>query len=134
MAFRAPAAASVGTSCPLCGGVAHASEGTIGAHLALLSCTHCRIFVIEKQLLDVITNARQWNLLPVLRHVELLSWAAKSAASDGTVLLITSTNWIRVANNQQRLQQEQMCSVGVGDGIPELDFQVVAASSRGHRA
>jgi hypothetical protein len=129
MAFRAPAQPALAKSCPLCGGTAHVSEGTLEAHIALLSCARCRIFVIEKQLVDVIMNARAWNLLPVLRYVELLSWAAQSAASQGAVLLITSTNWIRVAINQHRLQETHLRPVDCGYVVPENRFQTAAAFS-----
>jgi hypothetical protein len=114
--------------------MAHASEGTVEAHLALLSCARCRIFVIERRLVDVIMNAREWNLLPVLRYVELLSWAAQSAASQGAVLLITSTNWIRVAISQHRLQEAHMPPDDFGDVVRDASFQPVATSARERRA
>ena len=133
MASSVPAQSALTGSCPLCDGTAHASEGTVEAHLALLSCTRCRIFVIERRLLDVITNAREWNLLPVLRYVELLSWAAQSAASQGAVLLITSTNWIRVAISQHRLREEHLSPADFGHVVPDASLQPVATSTRERR-
>jgi hypothetical protein len=100
------ASSALAASCPLCGGEAHVSEGTAEAHLSLLSCGRCHIFVIEKQLVDVIMNARAWSLLPVLRYVASLSLAAQAAAAQGAVLLITSTNWIRVAVGKQHVISE----------------------------
>lgn len=97
------AESSGGATCPLCGGAAQASEGVVEAHIALLACAHCRAFVMEKRLIDVVMNARAWNLRPVLRHTAFLSRAAQQAAAHGTVLFITATNWIRLANEQQRL-------------------------------
>lgn len=94
---------AAGDSCPLCGARAHLSEGVAEAQLALLTCGRCQAFVIEKRLIDVVMNARVWNLRTVLRHVTFLSRAAQQAAARGTVLFITSTNWIRLANEQQRL-------------------------------
>lgn len=92
-------------SCPLCGDRAHTSEGVVEEQIALLTCKRCRAFVMEKRLIDVVLNARAWNLRPVLRHVPFLSRAAQQAAAAGTVLFITSTNWIRLANEQQRLDE-----------------------------
>jgi hypothetical protein len=66
-----------GATCPLCGGAAQASEGVVEAEIALLSCGHCRAFVMEKRLIDVVMNARAWNLRPVLRHIAFLSRAAQ---------------------------------------------------------
>ena len=103
---RAPARLSAGGSCPLCGGKAGASGGVVAAQVSLLICCHCRAFVMEKRLIDVVMNARQWNLRPVLRHVAFLSRAAQAAAAGGSVLVITSTNWIRVAIEQQRLDEQ----------------------------
>ena len=91
--------------CPLCGGTAQTSEGIVKAQVSLLACSHCRAFVMEKRLIDVVMNARTWNLRPVLRHVGFLSRAAQSAAAHGSVLVITSTNWFRVAIEQQRLDE-----------------------------
>jgi len=99
-----PRVESAGSAtCPLCGGPAQSSEGVVEAQIALLACANCRAFVMEKRLIDVVMNARAWNLRPVLRHVAFLSRAAQQAAAEGTVLSITSTNWIRLANEQQRL-------------------------------
>ncbi len=98
----ADSAASWDGPCPLCGGRAHASEGTRRGRCSLLICGRCRAFVIEKRLVDVITNARVWNF-PVLRHVAFLSYATQSAAARGGVLAITTTNWIRLAIDQERL-------------------------------
>jgi len=92
-----------GATCPLCGGAAQASEGVVEAHIALLACAHCRAFVMEKRLIDVVMNARAWNLRAVLCHTTFLSRAAQHAAAHGNVLFISSTNWIRLANEQQRL-------------------------------
>jgi len=92
-------------TCPLCGSTAQASEGIAEKQLSLLRCSRCRVFVIEKQVLDVIMNARAWNLRPVLRHVEFLSRAARSAAAQGAVLAVTSTNWMRVAIERQRIEE-----------------------------
>jgi hypothetical protein len=106
------------------------SEGTVEAHLSLLSCARCRAFVIEKQLVDVIVNARVWNLLPVLRYLTHLSRAAQAAALQGTVLLITSTNWIRVAlGEQQRLQEQSARSIDLAYVLRQPDFQTVAAGA-----
>jgi len=88
--------------CPLCGGVAIESEGIVNPRIALLACGRCRVFVMEKQLIDVMINARTWNLRTVLERVERLSRAAQTAAARGSVLFITSTNWIRLANRQER--------------------------------
>jgi hypothetical protein len=127
MALRAPAPFSVGDSCPLCGGRAQVSEGTAEAHLSLLSCSRCRAFVIEKRLVEVITNAREWNLLPVLRYLAYLSRAAQSAALQGTVLLITSTNWIRLALGQQHLQEQSARSIDLAYVLREADVQAAGA-------
>ena len=91
-------------TCPLCGRAARAAEGVVEAHIALLACEHCRTFVMEKRLIDVVMNARTWNLTPVLRHTGSLSRAARQAAEHGAVLFITATNWIRLANEQQRVE------------------------------
>jgi len=88
--------------CPLCGAQASASQGVVETQLVLLTCRRCRAFVMEKRLIDIIANARVWNLRPVLQHVAHLSRAAQQAADDERVLLITSTNWIRLATTQQR--------------------------------
>jgi len=99
-----PVQCSGGVTCPLCGAAAQAAEGVVEARIALLACAHCRAFVMEKRLIDVVMNARTWNLKPVLRHTRWLSRAAQQAAEHGTVLFITATNWIRLANEQQRLE------------------------------
>jgi hypothetical protein len=90
-------------TCPLCGGRAYTSDGTAAADRALLSCSCCRAFVIDRRLIDLIANARTRNLGPVLRHLSPLTTAAQSAAARGSVLTITSTNWIRLALGQQRI-------------------------------
>jgi hypothetical protein len=104
--------------CPLCGGIAQASEGIVRAQVSLLACGHCRAFVMEKRLIDVVMNARAWNLRPVLRHVAFLSRAAQSAAAHGSVLVITSTNWIRVAMEQQRVDARLARSIDAADSLP----------------
>ena len=91
--------------CPLCGGTAQTSEGIVEVQVSLLACSHCRAFVMEKPLIDIVMNARACNLRKVLRHVAFLSRAAQFAAAHGSVLVITSTNWIRVAIEQQRLDE-----------------------------
>ena len=99
--------------CPLCGGRAQATGGVVQAGIALLSCADCRAFVMEKRLIDVLSNACAWNLKPVLRHVVFLSRAARQAAAHGTVLFITSTNWIRLSNEQQRLDVDARSALDV---------------------
>src|SRR4029077_4410206 len=91
-------------TCPLCDREADASDGSVEASLSLVRCRDCCAFVIERQLGEIITNARTKNLQPVLRYLTALSLAAQAAAAQGKVLLITSTNWIRVAVEQQRLK------------------------------
>jgi len=105
---RVTASLAPDQTCPLCGSSAQVSEGTAEPKLSLLSCSHCRTFVIEKPVLDVIMNARAGNLLPVLRHVAFLWRAAQSAAEEGAVLTITSTNWIRLAMEQQRVEAQPL--------------------------
>ena len=90
--------------CPLCDREADASDGAVEASLSLVRCRDCSAFVIERRLGEVITNARTKNLQPVLRYLTALSLAAQAAATQGKVLLITSTNWIRLAVEQQRLK------------------------------
>jgi hypothetical protein len=122
-------------ACPLCGREAYASDGTVEAYLSLLRCSSCRAFVIERQLLDVIVNARAKNLQPVLRHLTSLSQAAQSAAARGTVLIITSTNWIRVAMGQQRLEEQRTASSRPSYMRPHGGggFHSAAAASPGRR-
>ncbi len=111
---RPPAKMRAGVTCPLCGGQAQASEGVVEQRISLLTCGHCRAFVIEKRLIEVVMNARQWNLRPVLQYVSFLSTAAQAAAAHGSVLVITSTNWIRVALEQQRLDAQTLGAVPAG--------------------
>jgi hypothetical protein len=66
----------------------------------LLRCAQCRAFVIEGQLAEVIDNARVRDVKRVLDRLPLLSRATQAAADNGSVMLLTSTNWIRVAMEQ----------------------------------
>jgi len=91
------------STCPLCGAHANLCEGILQQKIALLTCSRCRAFVMDKRLIDVVMNARAWNVRTVLGQVALLSRATQEAAARGSVLFITSTNWIRLANQQQRL-------------------------------
>ena len=111
MARRAQARLSPREWCPLCGSTAHESDGVVEAKVSLLTCSHCRAFVMEKRLIDIVMNAREWNLRPVLRHVACLSRAAQSAAAHGSVLVITSTNWICLAMEQQRLDERPAIAI-----------------------
>ena len=95
-------------TCPLCDREADASDGSVEASLSLVRCRDCRAFVIQRQLGEVIVNARIKNLQPVLRYLSALSRAAQAAAAQGKILLITSTNWIRVAVEQQRVAEAIM--------------------------
>jgi hypothetical protein len=120
------APSGVSASCPLCGGDAQSSQGTGETHLLLLICGSCRVFVIEKQVVDIIANAREWNLRAVLRHIASLSLAAQTAAMQGAALLITSTNWIRLAVRQERAHRDSDL-VGVeASGVQRL---IVAQAS-----
>ncbi len=93
-------------SCPLCGGSADARRSASDECRFLLPCRHCRVFVIDQQLADVIDNARTRNLTPVLQYLPWLSRATQRAAARGTVMQLTSTNWVRVALDEQlRLAQ-----------------------------
>jgi hypothetical protein len=86
--------------CPLCGGAADARPGSMKRRRYLLRCAQCRAFVIDAQLADVIDNARVRHVKPVLERLPLLSRATQAAADSGSVMSLTSTNWIRVAMEQ----------------------------------
>jgi hypothetical protein len=120
------------TTCPLCDRQADASDGSVEACLSLVRCRDCRAFVIEQHLVEIITNGRTKNLQPVLRYLSPLSLAAQDAAAQGRVLLITSTNWIRVAVEQQRLTHAVMTAMPRAYARPpkEDDVHPMASTSR----
>ena len=117
-------------TCPLCGGRAFTSAGTATADRALLSCGCCRTFVIDRRLLDVIANARARNVNAVLRYLMPLTTAARSAAARGTILSITSTNWIRLALGQPRADHAAADAGAPVYARPEADFHSAVAGGR----
>jgi hypothetical protein len=98
--------------CPLCGGIADVRRSASDECQFLLPCRHCRVFVIDQQLADVIDNARTWNLAPVLQYLPWLSRATQRAAAHGTVMQLTSTNWVRIAVGEQLRQPDLLRTKG----------------------
>ena len=107
--------------CPLCDRRARASDGLVNAARSLFRCRACCAFVIDRRLIEVVANARAKNLQPVLRYLTALSAATRAAAWHGSVLEITSTNWIRVATQQRRLEAELAGTTTLGYARAERD-------------
>jgi len=101
--------------CPLCARLATIRRGSIERHV-LVQCCHCRAFVIDMRLNEIIANAWRRNLTAILGHLPWLTDATQFAGEHGGIVTLTSTNWIYIAESQarERLHQNKLRTEDVG--------------------
>ena len=78
-----------------------------------MRCPFCRPVILDERLYEVLTNARRRNITAVLELVPGLSLASQRTCERGELLILTSTNWVRVslAHSQMPAQMAKARSV-----------------------
>ena len=89
------------STCPLCAGRADV-QPTVVQRL-IIRCPECGTFVVDYGFAEVVTNARNRGLAPILEHLPFLSGATRDADRDGLTMRLTATNWVGVAVRMRRV-------------------------------
>ena len=82
-------------SCPLC--ARPADVRPLERERLLVRCPFCRPVILDERLFEVLANARRRNIAAVLDLVPGLSLASQRTCERGELLILTSTNWVRVS-------------------------------------
>jgi len=91
-------------SCPLCG--RNADVRPLERERFLVRCPFCRPVILDERLFEVLTNARRRNIAAVLDLLPGLSLASQRTCERGELLILTSTNWVRVSMAHSQMPAE----------------------------